>query len=46
MVGATRQWVSLTLRRFEGEGIIASEGRRMTVLDPEALLAISMANPR
>jgi CRP-like cAMP-binding protein len=46
MVGATRQWVSLTLRRFESEGIIASEGRRMVVLNPKALLAISLATPR
>jgi CRP/FNR family transcriptional regulator, cyclic AMP receptor protein len=46
MVGATRQWVSLTLRRFESEGLIASEGRRMVVLNPKALLAISLATPR
>jgi CRP/FNR family cyclic AMP-dependent transcriptional regulator len=42
MIGATRQWVSLTLRRFESEGVIACEGRRMVVLDPKALLAMSV----
>ncbi|HTP26128.1 MAG TPA: helix-turn-helix domain-containing protein [Anaeromyxobacteraceae bacterium] len=33
MVGATRQWVSMTLERFCDEGLIGVRGHRIVVLD-------------
>lgn len=43
MVGATRQWVSMTLRRFADEGLIATSRRRLIILQPERLAAMSDA---
>lgn len=36
MVGATRQWVTITLRRLQKQGLVAMHGRRIAVLDREA----------
>lgn len=43
MVGATRQWVSVTLGRFSGEGLVALKRRLIVILDPAKL--IEMAEP-
>ena len=42
MIGATRQWVSLTLERFEKEGIVARDETRIIVLDEKRLLDRSL----
>ena len=42
MIGATRQWVSLTLERFEREGIVARDGPLIVVLDENRLLDRSL----
>ena len=42
MIGATRQWVSLTLERFEREGIVARDGPLIVVLDEKRLLDRSL----
>jgi hypothetical protein len=41
MVGATRQWVSVSLERFRARGLIAARGRRFVVLDMSALRALA-----
>lgn len=41
MIGATRQWVSLTLRRLEEQSLIAIRAHRIVVLDKRGLLEIS-----
>lgn len=33
MVGATRQWITASLRRFERSGLISYENQRMVILD-------------
>ncbi|MBT6429092.1 MAG: Crp/Fnr family transcriptional regulator [Rhodospirillaceae bacterium] len=42
MIGATRQWVSLTLERFEKEGIVARDDSLIVVLDEKRLLEKSL----
>ena len=42
MIGATRQWVSLSLERFEREGIVARDGSHIVVLDEKQLLNRSL----
>jgi CRP-like cAMP-binding protein len=42
MIGATRQWVSLTMERFEKEGIVARDGTLIVVLDEKQLLDQSL----
>lgn len=37
MVGATRQWVSTTLRQFQREGILVNRNRRLIISDISAL---------
>ena len=37
MVGATRQWVSMTLRRFAELGLVRVDRRRITVLNADKL---------
>lgn len=37
MIGATRQWVSITMERFEKQRLIKRGRGRLVVLDPEAL---------
>ncbi len=39
MVGATRQWVSMTLRRFAERGVLRLARKRLLVLQPEWLAA-------
>jgi CRP-like cAMP-binding protein len=41
MVGATRQWVSMTLRRFAKAGLLALKRRRILILDPPRLAAMA-----
>ncbi len=41
MVGATRQWVSITLKRFADQGLLAVNRRRFVILQPERLGAMS-----
>jgi CRP-like cAMP-binding protein len=42
MIGATRQWVSLTLERFGKEGIVARDDSLIIVLDEKRLLDRSL----
>lgn len=42
MIGATRQWVSLTLERFQNDGIVARHGSLIVVLDEKRLLERSL----
>ena len=42
MIGSTRQWVSMTLERFENEGIVARDGPLIVVLDEKRLLDRSL----
>ena len=37
MVGASRQWVTMTLDRFQTDGIIRVGKRRTVILAPDAL---------
>jgi CRP-like cAMP-binding protein len=39
MVGATRQWVSMTLRRFADQGILVAERKDLLILRPDWLAA-------
>jgi CRP/FNR family cyclic AMP-dependent transcriptional regulator len=39
MVGATRQWVSITLRRFADQGILVAERKDLLILRPDWLAA-------
>jgi CRP/FNR family cyclic AMP-dependent transcriptional regulator len=41
MVGATRQWVSMTIEKFRKRGLIDIRERRLVLLRPEALRAIA-----
>jgi CRP/FNR family cyclic AMP-dependent transcriptional regulator len=41
MVGASRQWVTMTLDRFQGEGKIRIGKRRTIIRHPERLLSMS-----
>jgi CRP/FNR family transcriptional regulator, cyclic AMP receptor protein len=41
MIGATRQWVSMTLERFRAQGIIDTRGRRIVIQEPAALRALA-----
>ncbi len=40
LVGSTRQWVTMMLKRFKDEGVIATGVGSLTILRTEALLAI------
>jgi CRP/FNR family transcriptional regulator, cyclic AMP receptor protein len=40
MVGASRQWVTMTLDRFQGEGAIRIGKRRTVIRNPERLLSM------
>jgi CRP/FNR family transcriptional regulator, cyclic AMP receptor protein len=40
MVGATRQWVSITLRHFENDGIVRRSKRQLEILNVELLRRI------
>ncbi len=40
-VGATRQWVSISLERFRARGLINAQQRRLVVLDMSALRALA-----
>lgn len=42
MIGATRQWVSLTLERFEKASLVARDGAYIVVLDRKRLLERSL----
>lgn len=42
MIGATRQWVSLTLERLEKEGIVARDSSLIVILDENRLLDWSL----
>jgi CRP/FNR family transcriptional regulator, cyclic AMP receptor protein len=37
MVGATRQWVTISLKRFEGQGLIASSKSKIVIYRPDKL---------
>jgi CRP/FNR family transcriptional regulator, cyclic AMP receptor protein len=37
MIGATRQWVSVTLKRLRRQGIVQFKGRELIILDHDAL---------
>ena len=41
MVGATRQWVTMTLHRFRKEGILSLEGRYLRIDRLDRLIEIS-----
>ena len=41
MIGVTRQWVSITLKKFRDDGVIRSDGRRLIVTDSQKLRAYS-----
>ncbi|QAY96342.1 Crp/Fnr family transcriptional regulator [Methylovirgula ligni] len=41
MVGATRQWISMTIEKFRKRGLVDINGRRLVVLRREALRAIA-----
>lgn len=43
LIGSTRQTVNATLREFEGQGLVGRDGRRIALLDPDALQAIAIA---
>jgi len=43
LVGATRQWISITLERFRKQGLLAVRDRRIVVLRPNELRAISVS---
>jgi CRP/FNR family cyclic AMP-dependent transcriptional regulator len=43
MVGATRQWVTVTLNRLEKDGILKLDKRRITVLRPDRLFHANAA---
>ena len=45
MIGATRETVTATVSRLRAAGLIATEGRRIVILDPEGLRRLS-ANRR
>jgi hypothetical protein len=38
MIGATRQWVSSTLDKFEAAGLISRDGEHIVVIDRRGLL--------
>lgn len=40
MVGSTRQWVTLTLKRFQKNGILSTDGRYLRIERPDLLSAI------
>ena len=44
MVGATRQWVSITIERFRSQGLIAAGRRPLVVLRPASLHALASGN--
>jgi hypothetical protein len=41
MVGATRQWVSVSLERFRARGLIGPKRRQLVILDMAALRAFA-----
>jgi len=41
LIGSTRETVSLTLSQFKRKGYIQNEGRRVILVDREALRAIT-----
>ena len=41
MVGATRQWISMTIEKFRKRGLVDTNGRRLVILRREALRAIA-----
>ena len=41
IVGATRQWVTITLDRFQKKGIIEVDRQRIVIVKPDALLALA-----
>jgi CRP/FNR family transcriptional regulator, cyclic AMP receptor protein len=41
MVGATRQWISMTIEKFRKRGLVEVSGRRFVILHREALRAIA-----
>ena len=41
MVGATRQWISMTIEKFRKRGLVEINGRRLLILRREALRAIA-----
>jgi CRP-like cAMP-binding protein len=43
LVGATRQWISMTLERFRKRGLLATRNRRIIILQPAELRAISVS---
>jgi len=45
MIGATRQWVSMTFKRFQRDGIARIENRRLLILDMPALQKIARKRP-
>jgi len=45
MICATRQWVSMTFRRFQEEGIVQIAKRRLVILDMAGLRAITKEIP-
>lgn len=46
MVGATRQWVTMTIRRLEKQGFVAMRGRRILVIGPVIAPQPQPAMPR
>lgn len=44
MVGATRQWVSVTLKRFADKGILLSTRRRLVLVQPERVAQAGFAD--
>lgn len=43
MIGSTRQWVTMSLKRFEKAGIVACEKRRIVILDRARLEEAALA---
>jgi hypothetical protein len=40
MIGATRQWVTISLKRLQEQGIVVCRKSQITVHRPDALLEI------
>jgi CRP-like cAMP-binding protein len=43
MVGATRQWVTMTLKRFQQQGVLRFKRGQLTILRPELLIQVGRA---
>lgn len=44
MVGATRQWVTISLKRMAGQGVLETRQGKLLIRDPQALRALQEGN--